>query len=99
MSVSRVIEVWDTQRGDRPVAYWPVADTIPLAFLLRLFGPEQRIPDPDMLLSYLLDARKVAALQPYVAQQMEISRYDFVLTGQLPRQTTAEASADDEPFD
>lgn len=80
MQIKRAIEVWEKGMDGAFVGTWPVADTISALFLLQLFAAEQQRPDPDMLLGYFLSADKLQALQPYVAQQLDGARYDFILT-------------------
>lgn len=104
MQIKRVIEVWEKGMDGAFVGHWPVADSIAPAYLLRLFAAEQQRPDPDMLLSYFLTADKLAALQPYVAQQLRDDQYDFILTAfGVPSERALNAQGgepnDDEPFD
>ncbi|GAA5786877.1 hypothetical protein [Chitiniphilus shinanonensis] len=80
MKIVRAIEVWEKDLGGAFVGHLPVADTISTVFLYQLFQHEQDKPDPDMKLSYMLDASRIAQLQPYVAEQMEPDRYDYILT-------------------
>jgi hypothetical protein len=98
MQIKRAIEVWEKGMDGAFVATWPVADTISPVFLLQLFAAEQQRPDPDMLLGYFLSADKLAALQPYVAEQLDASRYDFILTAfGLPSQRAQDAADAQEP--
>ncbi|QDQ26648.1 hypothetical protein FNU76_09880 [Chitinimonas arctica] len=102
MLIKRVIEVWGKGMDGALLAQWPVADTISPQRLLQMFVAEQRQPDPDMLLSYFLDKDKLAALQPYVAQQLEADRHDYILTAfGMPSARARAAEPDDEaePFD
>ncbi len=79
MQIKRVVEVWEKGMEGAMVGQWPVAETISTAYLYRLFAHEQRVADEDMLLSYFLNAAQIAAIQPYVAQQMQAGKYDFIL--------------------
>lgn len=101
MQIKRAIEVWEKGMDGALVGHWPVADTISPVLLLQLFATEQQRPDPDMLLSYFLTPDKLAALQPYVAQQLDVARYDFILTAFGVPSERAEARNTDEeaPFD
>ncbi|KPC49373.1 hypothetical protein [Amantichitinum ursilacus] len=80
MKIVRVIEVWEKDLDGAFVGYLPVADTLSLPFLFGLFAHEQDRPDPEMKLSYMLDARRIEALQPWVAQQMDAAQFDYILT-------------------
>ncbi|UXY15974.1 hypothetical protein N8I74_02850 [Chitiniphilus purpureus] len=80
MKIVRAIEVWEKGLDGAFVGHLPVADTLATAFLYRLFKDEQDRPDPDMKLSYMLDAERIAQLQPYVAQQLDPAHYDYILT-------------------
>ncbi|HEY9101612.1 hypothetical protein [Chitinimonas sp.] len=101
MQIKRAIEVWEKGMDGALVGHWPVADTISPVRLLQLFAAEQQRPDPDMLLSYFLTADKLAALQPYVAQQLDAERYDFILTafGLPSERAEAHNANEEEPFD
>ncbi|XZG70354.1 DUF7683 domain-containing protein [Chitinibacteraceae bacterium HSL-7] len=80
MKIVRVIEVWEKGMDGAFLTHHSVAENVSVAFLLQLFVHEQDSADPDMKLSYMLDADRVAKLQPYVAEQMDASRYDYILT-------------------
>ncbi|TJZ68606.1 hypothetical protein [Chitiniphilus eburneus] len=80
MKIVRAIEVWEKDLGGAFIGHLPVADTVSSVFLYELFKDEQDKPDPDMKLSYMLDAPRIARLQPYVAEQMDTDRYDYILT-------------------
>lgn len=80
MKIVRVIEVWEKGLDGGFVGQLPVADTVSPVFLLGLFAHEQDKPDPDMLLSYMLDDARVAALQPFVAEQLDPAQYDYILS-------------------
>ncbi|WP_374356945.1 hypothetical protein [Chitinimonas sp.] len=100
MQVHRVIEVWECGMNGKLLTRWPVASTIAPAYLLRLFEREQKVADPHMLLSYLLSRQQIAALQPYVAQEMVAGQYDFILSVlPAPAGTSADLADDAEPFD
>ena len=101
MQIKRAIEVWDKGMDGALIGHWPVADTISPVRLLQLFAAEQQRPDPDMLLSYFLTEDKLAALQPYVAEQLDASRYDFILTafGVPSERAQAAGTNDEEPYD
>ncbi|WP_035055709.1 hypothetical protein [Andreprevotia chitinilytica] len=80
MKIVRVIEVWDKGMDGGFIGHLPLADTVSPQFLYDLFKHEQDKPDPDMKLSYMLDAPRVALLQPYVAEQMDVAQFDYILT-------------------
>jgi len=80
MRIKRAVEVWEKGMDGAPCGQWLVADTVSTIYLYQLFAAEQRVPDPDMLLSYFLNAKQIAALQPYVAEEMRADQYDFILT-------------------
>ncbi|GHD67951.1 DUF7683 domain-containing protein [Jeongeupia chitinilytica] len=80
MKIVRIIEVWEKGLDGALVGELPVADTISTTFLLGLFAKEQKKPDPYMQLSYILNADHFAALQPYVADQFDPTRYDYILS-------------------
>ncbi|MBV8658626.1 MAG: hypothetical protein JO142_12455 [Burkholderiales bacterium] len=80
MRIKRAVEVWEKGMDGAPCGQWPLAETVSTVFLYQLFAPEQRVPDPDMLLSYFLNPKQIAAVQPYVAQEMRADQYDFILT-------------------
>ncbi len=80
MKIIRIIEVWEKGMDGNLVAHWPVAPTISTAYLQRVFASEQDRPDPDMHLSYMLSQDHIEALQPYVAQPLDASQYDFILS-------------------
>ncbi|MBV8466966.1 MAG: hypothetical protein JO218_13565 [Burkholderiales bacterium] len=79
MQIKRVVEVWEKGMEGALVGQWPVSETISTAYLYRLFAREQRVADEDMLLSYFLNPAQIAAIQPYVAQEMRAGQYDFIL--------------------
>jgi hypothetical protein len=99
MAVHRVVEVWEKGLNGALVGHWPVAHTVSLAYLYRLFSGEQQVVDPDMLLSYFLQPDHIAALQPYVAQEMRPEQYDFILSTQAAAGGSADLSEGEEPFD
>ncbi|SMC26599.1 hypothetical protein SAMN02745857_02544 [Andreprevotia lacus DSM 23236] len=80
MKVVRALEVWEKGMEGGFLGHLPLADTVSPAFLFDLFKHEQDKPDPDMKLSYMLDAARIAALQPYVGQQLDIAQFDYILT-------------------
>ncbi|WP_255988936.1 hypothetical protein [Chitinolyticbacter albus] len=80
MKIVRAIEVWEKGMDGAFLAHLALAETISPVFLLSLFEQEQDKPDPDMKLSYMLDAERVAKLQPYVAEQLDPAQYDYILT-------------------
>ncbi|AOY00769.1 hypothetical protein [Jeongeupia sp. USM3] len=80
MKIVRIIEVWEKGLDGALVGELPVADTVTTAFLLGLFAKEQKKPDPHMQLSYILNEGHIAALQPYVAQQLDPTRHDYILS-------------------
>ncbi|MDR3427646.1 MULTISPECIES: hypothetical protein [Silvimonas] len=80
MKIVRTIEVWGKGMEGAFIGHVPVAASISTTFLYGLFAHEQDKPDPDMKLSYMLDAARVALLQPYVAQQLAPDQYDYILT-------------------
>ncbi|HSC79316.1 MAG TPA: hypothetical protein VLC08_03090 [Chitinolyticbacter sp.] len=80
MKIVRAIEVWEKGMDGAFLTHLALADTISPVFLLSLFEQEQDKPDPDMKLSYMLDAERVAKLQPYVAEQLDPAQYDYILT-------------------
>jgi hypothetical protein len=99
MTIRRIIEVWEKGLEGSLVTHWPVASTVTKAYLFRLFAHEQQVADPDIRLSYFLTLKQVAALQPYVAQEMRTDLYDFVLSTQELAPPVADISDGDEPFD
>lgn len=80
MKIVRAIEVWEKDMEGGFVGHLPLADTITVEFLYSLFAAEQDKPDPEMKLSYMLDADRVAALQPFVSEAMDLAQHDFILT-------------------
>lgn len=80
MKIVRLLEVWEKGMDGRFVGHLSVASTITTPFLLGLFAHEQDRPDPEMKLSYMLDATRAERLQPYVAEQLRPERYDYILT-------------------
>ncbi|MGL6039779.1 MAG: hypothetical protein ACRC01_01095 [Deefgea sp.] len=80
MKIVRAIEVWEKDMEGGFIGHLPLADTVSVEFLFSLFAAEQDKPDPEMKLSYLLDAERVAKLQAFVTEIMDISQHDFILT-------------------
>ncbi|KAF0814798.1 hypothetical protein IGB42_00853 [Andreprevotia sp. IGB-42] len=80
MKIVRAIEVWDKGMEGGFIGHLPLAESVSPAFLFALFEHEQDKPDPDMKLSYMLDAERIAKLQPYVAEQMDSGQFDYILT-------------------
>lgn len=80
MKIIRSIEVWEKGMDGGFIGHYPVAETISVEFLLSLFSHEQDKPDLDMKFSYMLDAARIAQLQPYVAEQLDLTQHDYILT-------------------
>ncbi|WP_028454995.1 DUF7683 domain-containing protein [Chitinilyticum litopenaei] len=80
MHIKRVLEVWEKGMDGGYLGNLPLADDVPVTLLYELFCDEQDKPDPDMLLAYLLDAPRVARLQPWVAETLDAEQYDYILS-------------------
>ncbi|WP_027468301.1 hypothetical protein [Deefgea rivuli] len=80
MKIVRAIEVWEKDMEGGFIGHLPLSETVSVEFLYSLFAAEQDKPDPEMKLSYMLDAARVAQLQPFVADVMDGTQHDFILT-------------------
>ncbi|AZN37351.1 hypothetical protein [Iodobacter ciconiae] len=80
MKIIRNIEVWEKGMDGGFAGHLAITETISVEFLFSLFRNEQDQPDPEMKLSYMLDAARIALLQPYVAELMNLTKYDYILT-------------------
>ncbi|WP_297577219.1 hypothetical protein [uncultured Deefgea sp.] len=80
MKLVRAIEVWEKGMEGAFIGHLALAETVPVAFLFELFAAEQDQPDPEMKLSYLLDAPRIEKIQAFVSEAMDSSRFDFILT-------------------
>ena len=80
MKIIRSIEVWEKGMDGGFIGHLPLAETISLPFLFHLLRHEQDKPDEEMKLSYMLDAARIALLQPYVAELMDLALHDYILT-------------------
>lgn len=80
MQIKRIIEVWEKDMNGALVGEYEVSANVAAEFLLRLFEQEAQRPDPKMLLSYFLGPDKIQALQPYVAERLDFSKFDYILS-------------------
>lgn len=80
MKIIRNIEVWEKGMDGGFIGHLAIAETISVEFLFSLFRHEQDQPDPEMKLSYMLDAPRIALLQPYVGELMDLAKNDYILT-------------------
>ena len=80
MKIVRAIEVWEKGMEGGFVGHLPLSEDVAVDFLYRLFAAEQDKSDVEMKLSYLLDADRIAAIQPFVAEIMDGNTNDFILT-------------------
>ena len=80
MKIVRAIEVWEKGMEGGFVGHLALAEAASVEFLFSLFAAEQDKPDEEMKLSYMLDADRIAALQPFVAEAMDAAAFDYILT-------------------
>ncbi|QZA77735.1 hypothetical protein K4H28_15950 [Deefgea tanakiae] len=80
MKIVRAIEVWEKDMEGGFIGHLPLSETVSVEFLYSLFAAEQDKPDPEMKLSYMLDLDRIALLQPFVADIMDATQHDFILT-------------------
>ena len=80
MKIVRAIEVWEKDMEGGLIGHLQLSETVSVEFLYSLFAAEQDKPDPEMKLSYMLDAARIVALQPFVADVMDSTQHDFILT-------------------